>query len=174
MNSQPAKLILELPFGEIGIELFADAAPQTCAYFAELARLGALDGSAFYRIVHPDNASFRMENPIEVVQGGLTSDAAQPLPAVPHESTSDTGLSHLQWTVSTAREAPGATYGSFFICLRDEPKLDFGGARHPDGQGFAAFGRVVDGHETVLGVVERRESSEFLASPVPITRVRLA
>ena len=115
-----------------------------------------------------------MENPIEVVQGGLTSDAAQPLPAVPHESTSDTGLSHLQWTVSTAREAPGATYGSFFICLRDEPELDFGGARHPDGQGFAAFGRVVDGHETVLGVVERRESSEFLASPVPITRVRLA
>lgn len=173
MNSRPTKLILELPSGEIGIELYADAAPKTCTYFSDLAKLGALDGSAFYRIVHPDNASFRTDNPIEVVQGGLTSDAVQPLPPVPHEPTSETGLSHLQWTVSTAREAPGATYGSFFICLRDEPQLNFGGARHPDGQGFAVFGLVVDGRETVLELVEQRESQEFLASPIPITRAKI-
>jgi len=150
MNSRPTKLILELPSGEIGIELYADAAPKTCTYFSDLAKLGALDGSAFYRIVHPDNASFRTDNPID-----------------------ETGLSHLQWTVSTAREAPGATYGSFFICLRDEPQLNFGGARHPDGQGFAAFGLVVDGRETVLELVEQRESQEFLASPIPITRAKI-
>ncbi len=173
MNSQPDKLMLELPFGEIGIELHVDAAPKTCAYFSNLARLGALDGSAFYRIVHPDNASIRADNPIEVAQGGLTSDCVQPLPSVPHEPTSETGLSHLQWTVSTAREAPGCTYGSFFICLRDEPELDFGGARHPDGQGFAAFGIVVDGRETVFELVQQRESQEFLVSPVPITSARI-
>ncbi len=45
-----------------------------------------------------------------------------------------------------ARDKPGTATSSFFFCIDDQPELDFGGRRNPDGQGFAAFGRVVAGH----------------------------
>jgi peptidyl-prolyl cis-trans isomerase A (cyclophilin A) len=48
-----------------------------------------------------------------------------------------------------ARGAPGSASSEFFICINDQPELDFGGARNPDGQGFAAFGRVVQGMDIV-------------------------
>ena len=82
---------------------------------------------------------------IAVIQGGLRHEREDLPPVIAHETTAMTGLRHLKGTVSLARFAPGAVYHSFFICLRDEPVLDFSGARHPDGQGFAAFGRVVAG-----------------------------
>ena len=48
---------------------------------------------------------------------------------------------------------------AFFICIGDQPSLDFGGMRNPDGQGFAAFGRVVEGMDgqdvTLSGIADR-------------------
>ncbi|MFX6040711.1 peptidylprolyl isomerase, partial [Acinetobacter baumannii] len=77
-------------------------------------------------------------------------DEAPPLrPAIAHETTKQTGLRHRDGTVSMARGAPGTATAEFFICLGDQPELDFGGRRNPDGQGFAAFGQVVQG----MGVV---------------------
>ena len=48
-----------------------------------------------------------------------------------------------------ARSAPDTATNEFFICVGDQPELDFGGKRNPDGQGFAAFGRVVRGMDVV-------------------------
>ena len=48
-----------------------------------------------------------------------------------------------------ARGEPGTASTEFFICISDQPELDFGGKRNPDGQGFAAFGRVVVGEDIV-------------------------
>ena len=39
-----------------------------------------------------------------------------------------------------AREAPNSATCSFFICIKEQPELDYNGARNPDGFGFAAFG----------------------------------
>jgi peptidyl-prolyl cis-trans isomerase A (cyclophilin A) len=84
-----------------------------------------------------------------------------------------TGLRHMKGTVSLARFAPGAVYHSFFICLRDEPALDFGGARHPDGQGFAAFGWVARGFDIVQRIFAHAEAEEYLRNVIGIERIGL-
>ncbi len=162
------RAVFDTQCGGFEVELALDKAPATAGYFRDIIRAGAFDGAAFFRIVAEDNASLRADNPIEVVQGGLTEGDPQPAPPVRHEPTSETGLRHERWTVSTARNGPGETYGSFFICMRDEPALDFGGARHPDGLGFAAFGRVVSGFDAVEALFRRREAEEFLKNKVLI------
>ena len=169
----PSGLSVVTELGDFVITLYSDQAPLTCAYFASLAKLGELDGSSFFRIVGLDNAKIRADHPIEVVQGGLKIDDTQPLPPVDHETTAQTGLSHHRWSVSTAREAPGETYGSFFICMRDELELDYGGKRHPDGEGFAVFGKVTEGQDTISKLFAKREGQEFLLSPPSILHVRL-
>jgi peptidyl-prolyl cis-trans isomerase A (cyclophilin A) len=71
------------------------------------------------------------------------------LPPIAHETTRQTGLRHLDGTVSMARAQPGTANSEFFVCVGDQPALDFGGGRQPDGQGFAAFGRVVEGMDVI-------------------------
>jgi peptidyl-prolyl cis-trans isomerase A (cyclophilin A) len=57
--------------------------------------------------------------------------------------------------------------------MRDEPALDEGGARNPDGLGFAAFGTVVQGFEHLRRLFETNAlSAEYPPSPVRLLRVR--
>ena len=163
-------LVFETSLGQFVIELNHEAAPITSAYFLAHAESRAFDGASFFRIVAEDNASLRATVPIEVIQGGLREADPQNIAPIRHEPTRETGLRHKQWTVSAARFDPGRTYGSFFICMRDEPALDHGGARHPDGLGFAAFGKVSEGREIVTGLFQRREADEMLSRPIPIIR----
>jgi peptidyl-prolyl cis-trans isomerase A (cyclophilin A) len=132
--------------GPIVIELYPDKAPITVANFLAYADQHLLDGGGFYRTVSPKNDN----NPatISVIQGGLNRDDS-PLPAIAHETTKVTGILHTDGVISMARGAPGTAGSEFFICLGANPALDFGGARNKDGQGFAAFGKVVEGMELV-------------------------
>jgi len=87
---------------------------------------------------------------IRVVQGGISRKANRPkVDPIPHETTEDTGIKHKNMTISMARSKPGTASSEFFICMNDEPELDFGGKRNPDGQGFAAFGHVLVGEDIV-------------------------
>jgi peptidyl-prolyl cis-trans isomerase A (cyclophilin A) len=137
---------METELGPIVIELYPDKAPITVANFLAYADKHLLDGGSFYRTVSPkyDN------NPatINVIQGGLNRDDS-PLPAIAHETTKATGLRHTDGVISMARDGPGTAGSEFFICLGDNPALDFGGLRNKDGQGFAAFGRVIEGMDVV-------------------------
>lgn len=166
-----ARVRIETALGAIEIELFADRAPASAAYFLADVRAGLLDGTSFFRIVTLANQKAEPHRRIEVIQGGLRHASTNLPPVVPHETTAMTGLGHLKGTVSLARFAPGAVYHSFFICLRDEPALDFGGVRHPDGLGFAAFARVVEGFETVERIFVRGEAEEYVKDMVRIVRV---
>jgi peptidyl-prolyl cis-trans isomerase A (cyclophilin A) len=71
-----------------------------------------------------------------------------------------------------ARDGPDTATDEFFICVGDQPELDFGGKRNPDGQGFAAFGRVVRGMDVVRRIQESPAKGETLQPPVTIERVR--
>lgn len=160
---------IDTALGVIVAEIFEEQAPASAGYFLADVRAGRYDGSSFFRIVTRENQTGRPK--IEVIQGGLKHERTD-LPAViPHETTAMTGLKHLRGTLSLARFEPGAVYHSFFICLRDEPVLDFGGGRHPDGQGFAALGRVVDGFDVVQHIFARAEAEEYVQDAVRIERV---
>ena len=95
------------------------------------------------------------------------------LPPIQIERTRDTGLKHRDGTLSMARDGPDTAQDEFFICIGDQPELDFGGKRNPDGQGFAAFGQVVKG----MGVVRRIQASpadeQTLTPPIRILRIVL-
>lgn len=146
---------LETDAGPIVLELFADKAPGTVANFLRYVDDKRYDKATFYRVVRLDNQA---NNPvkIEVIQGGIGSDSARAFPPIAQETTQKTGLKHLDGTLSLARGAPNSGASEFFICINPQPELDFGGKRNPDGQGFAAFGRVVEG----MAVVRKIQQGE--------------
>lgn len=151
-ETDTVKVKLETTMGDIHIDLYADKAPVTVANFLRYIDNGLMNGGAFYRVVHMENQA-QNDIKIEVIQGGISgnSDIASYDP-IPLERTSDTGLTHLDGTISMARAAPDTAGSEFFICINDQPSLDFGGMRNPDGQGFAAFGMVTKGMDVVRAI----------------------
>ena len=157
--------------GNIDVELAISQAPVTVCNFIRNAEKGAYDGGAFFRTVHRDD-DVRSDAPIDVVQA-QAADSAQSYPPIELERTSRTGLSHGAGTVSMARDAPDTATSSFFIVVTSSKALDFGGGRHPDGQGFAAFGKVIEGMDVVRAIHDSRSTREMIAKPVEIRAARI-
>ena len=151
---------IDTDVGVILVDINADKAPITAGNFLRYVAEKRYDGGAFYRVVTMKNQPTSPVK-IEVIQGGLDSDSTKRLPAIPHETNDKTGIKHLDGTISMARSTPGSASSEFFICINDQPELDFGGKRNPDGQGFAAFGRVVDG----MNVVRRIQQAPADSAP---------
>ena len=151
------------------IAVDVERAPVSSAYFLADVDSGVLKGSSIFRIVTRFNQPASHPAPIEVIQMGLReTDPTIPV-VIQHEPTGMTGLRHRRGTVSLARFAPGAVYHSWFVCMRDEPCLDEGGARNPDGLGFAAFGEVVEGFEGLRAIFEGYgRGEEYLGVPVGV------
>jgi peptidyl-prolyl cis-trans isomerase A (cyclophilin A) len=173
--AQPAphpRVVIETEAGQIEIELDATRAPRTVANFLRYVDEQFFDGTSFYRTVTPGNQPDNLVK-IAVIQGGAdgTRPAHDPIAL---ERTSVTGLKHLDGAVSMARNGPDTATSEFFICVGDQADLDFGGRRNPDGQGFAAFGRVVRGLEIVKLIHGRPADLQRLAPPVAIRTVRRA
>ncbi len=131
------------------------------------------DGGRFHRATRLDNYTPAPPNRpmMELIQGGIDpARRAESLPPVPLERTNLTGLRHVAGTVSMARGTADSATSDFFILLDDQPSLDFGGLRFDDGQGAAAFGRVVFGLEAVRVIQQQPVEAQRLTPPVPITR----
>jgi peptidyl-prolyl cis-trans isomerase A (cyclophilin A) len=142
-------ILLETSLGSIEITLFVAKAPASARAVLALVDDGsfAREGT-LYRAVRSDENDHGQPR-IDVIQGGLLHPPSS-LAAIEHETTEHSGLLHLNGTVSLARgEAGTATGAAFFICVGDQPALDFGGGRKSDGLGFAAFGRVTKGIDVV-------------------------
>ncbi len=171
---------LVTPLGSMTLLLRPDCAPLSANDFLRYVIAGAYDGGRFFRVVRPSND--RGHPPIDVVQGG-TRPGSTLGKTVAHESTALTGLRHLDGTVSLTRDAPGTGSGAeFFICVGDQPGLDFGGKRNKDGQGFAAFGRISAGMDVVRRIWSQDASAksddsytigQILRMPVPILSARV-
>ena len=157
--------------GRIVAEIYTERAPITADNFMEYVDAGMFDGGSFFRSVRMDNQPNDSVR-IEVIQGGTPPSVRDRLrPSIPLERTSTTGLAHVDGALSMARGGPDTGRSQFFVCIGDQPSLDFGGNRNPDGQGFAVFGRVVEGMDVVrriqMGAVEEQQ----LLEPVLIERV---
>lgn len=150
--AENVKVKLETTMGDILIELYADKAPITVANFLRYIDGGYFDGGAFYRVVRMDNQQ-QNRIKIEVIQGGMSGDSnIGAFPPIKLERTTKTGIKHEDGTISMARDNPDSASSEFFICINDQPSLDYGGMRNPDGQGFAAFGKVTKGMDVVRAI----------------------
>ncbi len=162
------RVVMHTQYGDIVVEIYADKAPVTAANFLRYVDEGRYKDAVFYRVVTPGNQPHNKVK-IEVIQGGLLQDDhPDMLPPIPHETTEMTGVKHLDGTLSMARNEPGSATSEFFICVGDQPELDYGGKRNPDSQGFAAFGRVVKGMDVVRKIQHLPEKEQMLPEPVKI------
>ena len=132
---------LDTEAGPILLALDHAKAPVTTANFVRYVEARKFDGTYFYRAARTKGAESR-----GFVQGGIRHSARRAFPPIAHEPTSKMGLRHVDGTVSMARAAPAGAMGDFFIIVDGPmPSMD----AKPGSPGFAAFGRVEEGMDTV-------------------------
>jgi len=165
-------VVVQTELGDIEIEVDSARAPGTAANFLRYVDARHFDAGTWHRTVKMDN---QPDNPIkiEVIQAGVNPDKAKDgFPPIPLERTNTTGILHKDGTVSMARGAADSATSGFFICINDQPSLDFGGMRNADGQGFAAFGHVVRGMDVVRRIQQAPNTdAQRLTPPVKIIAV---
>lgn len=161
-------VVIRTDLGDIKVEIYERQAPVTAANFLRYVDAGLFKGASFYRVVRLDNQPNNAVK-IEVIQGGLRfADGESLFPPIEHETTDKTGVLHKDGVIAMARSAPGSATSEFFICIGDQPELDFGGKRNPDGQGFAAFGRVIEGLDVVRKIQQQPDDQQMLKQTVGI------
>jgi len=161
--------------GDIDVEVYLNEAPITAANFLAYVDAGKYNSQAcFYRVVRLDNQPNKPIK-IEVAQGGFQEDSIiekNQFTPIKHETTKETGVLHKDGVISMARMEPGSASSEFFICIGDQPELDYNGQRNPDGQGFAAFGRVIRGMDVVRKIQLLKDNDQYLMNPVRIVSVK--
>jgi peptidyl-prolyl cis-trans isomerase A (cyclophilin A) len=165
---------IETQLGDIEVAVDTASAPVTAANFLKYVDGGFYVGGRFHRATRADNYTPALPNRplLEIIQGGINPDKRpDAFPPIPLERTSKTGLKHVVGTVSMARGSADSATSDFFILLNDQPSLDYGGMRFDDGQGAAAFGRVVAGLDVVRKIQQQPVKQQALDPPVTILRI---
>ncbi len=157
--------------GEITVAIDTEHAPQTAANFLRYVDAGAYDGGQFHRTVTIQNQP-NNDVRIEVIQASVNRERSEDsFDPIQLERTSVTDLRHIDGAISMARGGPDTATSSFFFCIGNQPSLDFGGDRNPDGQGFAAFGHVVSGSEVIRQIQMQPADGQRLEPPIRIVSV---
>lgn len=170
--AQNSKVEITTTFGTIELEIYEDKAPITAKNFLHHVDNGSFNDACFYRVVRLDNQGNR-NTKIEVIQGGLFHDSiVDQIPTIVHENTMKTRVFHTDGVISMARNEPGTASSEFFICVGNQPSLDYGGMRNSDGQGFAAFGKVIKGMDVVKQIQLQKEEGQMLVEQVKILSLK--
>ncbi len=150
------EVVIETDMGNIELELYPDKAPITVGNFLQNIKAGIYEGGRFYRASRPDNNQNTKRKILTLIQGGK-NEQKQGRSAISHETTFQSGLSHLNGVISMARLDPGTATSEFFICIGDNSGLDYGSDRYEEGkrQGYAAFGRVTSGMDVVTTIQQQ-------------------
>jgi peptidyl-prolyl cis-trans isomerase A (cyclophilin A) len=163
------RVSIETELGTIELQLEAQRAPMTVSNFLRYVKAGFYNDGVFHRTVTSANQTNAVK--IQVIQASANpAKTNQFFPPIVLERTRDTGLKHVGGSISMARDGPNTAQDEFFICIGDQPELDFGGKRNPDGQGFAAFGKVVRGMEVVRKIHESPADEQKLTPAIRIQR----
>jgi peptidyl-prolyl cis-trans isomerase A (cyclophilin A) len=173
LAAQNPRVLLETEMGEIVLELNQKQAPRTAGNFLRYVESGHYNGGRFHRTVTMNNQPNNAVK-IEVIQGAANPARKKSLfDPIEMETTNLTGLRHVDGTLSMARDGPHTARDEFFICIGDQPELDFGGKRNSDGQGFAAFGRIVRGNEIVRRIHQAAAAQQKLDPPIVVRAARI-
>lgn len=179
-TAPPATVRVNLDTGQgrIVIDLEVGRAPITAGNFLRYVDQKRYDGANFFRASRAPGAE-----DYGLIQGGVQNDPAKVLKPIAHEPTTQTGLKHVDGTLSIGRNAPGTATSDFFICVGDAPYLDADPKAPGDNLGFAAFGHVVEGMDVVRKILALPTpgvannpvmKGQILDPPVPIIRARRA
>lgn len=164
------KVLIQTTAGDIELELDSEKAPISVANFLHYVHEGFYSDGLFHRTVTAKNQP-NDDIKIAVIQASADPEKKNLFPGpIVIERTRDTGLKHLDGTVSMARAAPDSARDHIFICVGDQPELDFGGKRNPDGQGFAAFGIVTKGMDVVNKIHQSPSKGQSLEPKILIQR----
>ena len=163
-NEKEIKVItFETTLGPIVIELFEEEAPITSKNFLDYAESGFFNGTLFHRVI-----------PGFVIQGGGMESGMQNKPGNPPIiNEANNGLKNLKWTLSMARtNEPHSASSQFFINLVSNASLD-----HTEetiqGWGYAVFGEVVEGFETVEAIAAVATGSSGFHQDVPLEEISI-
>ncbi len=138
LGAQAQNVRLSTNQGDIVLQLEATKAPKTVANFVEYVKAGHYNGTIFHRVID----GFMIQG------GGMTPDMKEKATRAPIPLESRNGLSNTRGTVAMARTSvPDSATAQFFINVKDNAFLD--AARSPDGNGYAVFGKVVEGLDVV-------------------------
>ena len=171
-QNKRATVIIQTELGSIEAEIDTLRAPITAKNFLKYVDAGHYDGGWFHRTVRMDNQPANKVK-IEVVQAGVDPNKEKSgFAPITLERTNQTGLHHENGTLSMARDGPDTATSDFFICIGPQPSLDYEGKRNPDGQGFAAFGRVMKGMDIVRKVQAANAQEQKLAPPIKILKIK--
>ena len=167
-------VIIHTRLGEIEVELFAGKAPRTVAAFLSNVKAGLYTDGAFYRVLKAEELP--TDNNTGIIQGGVWQSANQKnqnSAGIAHESTKQSGLSHEDGMISMARQDTGTARTEFFICIGDQTSFDFGRSANPDGQGYAAFGKVFRGMNIVKKIQNQRSNGQSFNEKIEIRKIEI-
>jgi peptidyl-prolyl cis-trans isomerase A (cyclophilin A) len=169
------RVVMKTNHGRIVVELEDRKAPLTSANFLHYVDAHAYDGGTFFR------AARSPDDPMEGTIVGAPAAKVRPFAPIAHESTTKTGLKHLNGTLSLGRFDPGTATDNFFICVGAQPYLDAHPGEPGDNLGYAAFGQVVDGMPVVEKILSlptngktkfADQRGQWLKPPVSIVSMR--
>lgn len=155
-------IVIEMENGKkIKLELYPEKAPITVANFEKLVKDGFYDGLTFHRIIKDfmiqggDPKGDGSGGPKERIKGEFLSNG------VPND------IKHVRGVISMARAMnPDSAGSQFFIMHKDAPHLD---------GNYAAFGKVVEGIETVDEIAEVETGyGDRPIKPVVIKKIYIA
>jgi peptidyl-prolyl cis-trans isomerase A (cyclophilin A) len=165
------RVIIHTSKGDIEVSLMPSKAPVTVKNFLAYVDKGHYSNGRFHRTVTLQNQPDKKVK-IEVIQAGVGPDfAKKDFKPIKLERTDITAIKHLNGTISMARNEPDTATSDFFICIGDQPELDYGGKRNPDGQGFGAFGQVTKGMDVVRAIQASPGKDQTLEPPISIISI---
>ena len=156
INNSP-QVLIDTSFGEITIELDALNAPITVKNFLQYVESKHYDKTIFHRVID----GFMIQG------GGFSSEGDEKNTNPPIKNEGKNGLSNKKGTIAMARtQVADSATSQFFINTADNnSSLDAGGANGPDG--YAVFGKVIEGIEVVEKIQKVRVGPKTLRSLSP-------
>lgn len=165
-------VIIDTRLGEIEVELFPGKAPKTVAAFLGYIDAGYYKNCSFYRVLKTEEMPTDFNTGI--IQGGIyqsKNNRIGKVRPIEHESTNQTGLSHLSGSISFASLGAGTATTEFFICVGDQATLDAGASGTADGQGFAVFGQVFKGMGIVRKIQQQKSHGDRFDEQIDILNI---
>lgn len=156
------KVRLQTSHGDIVLQLDGEKAPKTVANFVQYVKAGHYSGTIFHRVID----GFMIQG------GGFGFNMTEKPVRAPIPLEARNGLSNVRGTVAMARTmVPDSATAQFFINVNDNLFLDAANSR--DGNGYAVFGKVIEGMDVVEKIKAVPTGQKAGMSDVPLQPVTI-